>query len=59
MLSVDNNAAQNFKFLAISESSYKNILMVQTKLFSDLYLAKFLDISAKPFFSYTRIYGLF
>jgi len=24
--------------------------MVQTKLFSDLYVAKFLDISAKPFF---------
>jgi len=27
------------------------ILMVQTKLFSDLCLAKFLDISAKPFLS--------
>jgi len=26
------------------------ILMIQTKLFSDLYLVKFLDILAKPFF---------
>jgi len=26
--------------------------MVQTKLFSDLYLAKFVNISAKPFFPY-------
>jgi len=28
--------------------------MTQTKLFSNLYLVKFLDTSAKPFFSYTR-----
>jgi len=26
--------------------------MVQTKLFSDLHLTKFLDTSAKPFFRY-------
>jgi len=26
--------------------------MIQTKLFSDLYLAKFLDFLAKPFFLY-------
>ena len=26
-----------------------------TKLFSDLYLAKFLDISAEPFFSYNKL----
>jgi len=25
------------------------IFMIQTKLFADLYLAKFLDISTKPF----------
>jgi len=31
-------------------TSYIIILMIQTKLFSDLYLAKFLDISVKPFF---------
>jgi len=31
--------------------SYIIILVVQTKLFSDLYLAKFLDSSAKPIFS--------
>jgi len=30
--------------------SYIIILVVQTKLFSDLYLAKFLDFSAKPFY---------
>jgi len=29
--------------------------MVQTKLFSDLYLTKFLDISAKPFFPNEKI----
>jgi len=34
-------------FLAIS---FIIILIVETKLFSDLYLAKFLDISVKPFF---------
>jgi len=30
--------------------------MVQTKLFSDQYLAKLLDISAKPFFPYCIIF---
>jgi len=38
-----NNAAKNFDILAIS---------LQTKILSDLYLAKFLDIIAKPFFQF-------
>jgi len=33
--------------------------MVQTKLFSDLYLAKFLDTAAKSFFPYYYYYILY
>jgi len=36
--------------LVISLNVLHIILLVQTKLFSDLYLTKFLDILAKPFF---------
>jgi len=45
---LDNNTAKNFNILAISLNvrnySYIIILMIQTKLFSDLYLAKFLFV---------------
>jgi len=43
------NAARNFDILAINLDvlHYFNLL----NLFSDLYLVKFLDISAKPFFA--------
>jgi len=37
-------------FLAISLNVLYNYFDGQTKLFSDLYLAKFLDILTKPFF---------
>jgi len=49
-ISVISNAAKNFDVLAIILISYVIILMIQTKLFSDLYLIKFLDSSAKSFF---------
>jgi len=42
------NAAKNFDILAIERPII--ILMIQAKLFSDLYQLKFLDISAKMFF---------
>jgi len=42
-LSVDDNAVKSFNILAIN-LNVLIILTVQTKLFSDLYLAKFLDI---------------
>jgi len=45
ILKIRGDAAKNV--LAIS---FIIILIVETKLFSDLYLAKFLDISVKPFF---------
>jgi len=35
--------------ILVTNLSILNILIVQTKLFSDLYLAKFLDTLAKPF----------
>jgi len=38
---------------------YIVILMVQTKLFSDLYIAKFLDTLAKSFFRAILYYRLF
>jgi len=51
-LSVDDNAAKSFNILATSLNVLYNyhVLLVQTKLFSDLYLVKSLDISAKSFF---------
>jgi len=49
-LSVDDNVITNFNILPVF---YTIILLVQTKLFSDLYLAKSLHISAKPSF---RVY---
>jgi len=39
------NAAKNFDILAISLNILYNYFDGLTKLFSDLYLAKFLDIS--------------
>jgi len=47
--SIISNAAKNFDILATSLNVLHNFLIVQTNLFSDLYLAKFLDTSAKPF----------
>jgi len=44
-----SNAAKNFDILAISLSILHNYFDSSIKLFQDLYLAKFLDISAKPF----------
>jgi len=41
-----SNSAKNLDILATSLSVLHNYLMVQTKLFSDLYLAKFLNTSA-------------
>jgi len=41
--------AKNFNILATS-LNVLYIIIVQTKLLLDLYLAKFLDISAKSFF---------
>jgi len=56
-----SNAAKNFGILAISSSVLHNYFASSTKLFSDLYLAKFLDTSVKLFFLrsiyfYTRLY---
>jgi len=52
--SVDDNIAKRFNILAISLSYIilflHSILMVQTKLISDLYLVKFLNSSAKLLF---------
>jgi len=48
-----NSAAKSFDILAIllaSLSILHNYFDDLTKLFSDLYLAKFLDTSSKPFF---------
>jgi len=51
-LSIDDNITKNFNILSTG-IFYVIILIMQTKLFSDLYLAKFLDNSAKLFFSCT------
>jgi len=53
-LNVDDKSAKNFNILAISLNVLLKIiiLMVETKLSSDLYVAKFLDTLAKPFFLY-------
>jgi len=44
-----NNVAKSFDILA-AWALYIIILMVQTKLFSELYLIKFVDILVKLFF---------
>jgi len=49
-LSVDDNVTNSFNILATSLIILHNYFDGPTKLFSDLYLAIFLDISAKPFF---------
>jgi len=41
---------KSFDILTISLSVLHNYFDGPTKLFSDLYLVKFLDTSAKPFF---------
>jgi len=53
-----NNAVNNFNILAIS-LSVLIILMVPTKLFSDLYLSKFWDASAKSFVFILNISGIY
>jgi len=45
-----SNAAKNFDILTTNLSVLHNYLNDPTKLFSDLYLVKFLDILAKSFF---------
>jgi len=52
ILKITSNAAKNFDILAttIIWTFYIIILMVQQNYFSDLYSAKILDLSAKPFF---------
>jgi len=47
-LNADNKAAKG------SSNQFERLTFIifQTKLFSDLYVAKFLGISTKPFFSY-------
>jgi len=50
--SIDDNTAKNFDVLAIGLSSYITSMVVQTNYLQILYLTKFLDISAKPFFLY-------
>jgi len=45
-----SNAAKSFDILGISLSVLHNHFNNPTKLFSNLYLAKFLDTSAKSFF---------
>jgi len=46
LASIISDAAKSFVIPAISLSNYFDL----TKLFSDLHLAKFLDILTKPFF---------
>jgi len=48
-----SNAVKSFDVLATSLHVLHNYFDGLTKLFSDLYLAKFLDISTKSFFSFT------
>jgi len=56
-LSVDDTIAKSFKILAISLNILRNYFN-SSKLFSDLYLTKFLSTLAKPFFPYITIYTL-
>jgi len=46
-----SNAKKSFSSLAINMSVLHNSFDSLTKLFSDVYLTKFLDTLAKPFFS--------
>jgi len=48
--SITSNAAKNFDTLATSLSVLQNYFDGLTKLFSNLYPAKFLDILSKSFF---------
>jgi len=48
---VMSNVAKNFDILVASLIVLHNYFDNSTKSFSDLYLAKFLDTSAKSFFS--------
>jgi len=50
-------AAKNFDILTTSLSVLHNYFDSSTKLFSNLYLAKFLDISAKSFFLHELYFG--
>jgi len=50
--SMMSNVAKNFDILAIILNVLRNYFDIPIKLFSDLYLAKFLDTSVKLFFSY-------
>jgi len=47
-----SNAAKNFNILATSLKILHNYFDDPTKLFLDLYLTEFLDVSAKSFFPY-------
>jgi len=51
-----NNVIKSFNILVITqfELLHNYYFDGPTKLFSDLYLTKFLNISAKSFFLYTR-----
>jgi len=51
-LNIDK-AAKSFNVLATNLNVLLNYFEVQTKLISNLYSAKFLDTSAKPFFPFT------
>jgi len=57
-MSAARNAAKKFNILATSLSVLHNYFDDSTKLLADLYLATFLDTSAKPFFpcAYTKVY---
>jgi len=52
---VDDNVAKSSNNLAISLNALI-ILMIQTKLSSDLYLTECLDTLAKPFFPYIKYF---
>jgi len=54
-LKIMSNAAKNFEVPATS-LSILIILIVQQNYFSDLYPAKILDLSAKPFFPCNNIF---
>jgi len=50
-----NNAVKNFDTLAISLNNLHKYFNSSIKLFSYLYLAKFLGTSAKSFFLYRKM----
>jgi len=52
------NAIKNFNILATSLSVYIIILIIQQIYFSDLYSAKILDLSAKPFFPCILVFSI-